>query len=67
MREDLEPVYQAFDVYFEKDTSSATALGYLISHTATTFVLDTEGNWRLRETFGTEVDDIVHDIQQLLK
>ncbi len=65
--EELDSVYQVFDVYYEKDTSSGSALGYLISHTATTFVLDTEGNWRLRETFGTEVDDIVHDIQQLLK
>ena len=65
--EELDPVYQVFDVYYEKDTSSGRALGYLISHTATTFVLDTEGNWRLRETFGTEVDDIVYDIQQLLE
>ncbi len=65
--EDLDAVYQVFDVYYEKDTSSGSALGYLISHTATTFVLDTEGNWRLRETYGTEVDDLVYDIQQLLK
>ena len=62
----LQAVYDAFDVYFEKDTSSGSAAGYLVSHTATTFVLDPEGSWRLRESFGTEPDDIVYDIQQLL-
>jgi protein SCO1/2 len=65
--EELDPVYEVFDVYFEKDTSSGSALGYLVNHTATTFVLDLEGQWRLRETYGTEAADIVHDIQQLLK
>ena len=65
--EALDAVYQVFDVYYEKDTSSGSALGYLISHTATTFVLDKEGTWRLRETYGTEVNDLVHDIRQLLK
>ena len=65
-KRDLEPVYDVFGVFFEKDTSSGSAAGYLISHTATTFVLDPEGNWRLRETYGTEVEDIVRDIQELL-
>ncbi len=63
----LEAVYDIFDVYHEKDTSSGSALGYLVNHTATTFVIDPEGQWRLRETYGTEAEDIVHDIQQLLK
>jgi protein SCO1/2 len=64
---DLEAVYDIFGVVYEKDTSSGSAMGYLVNHTATTFVVDTEGRWRLRETFGTEVDDIVHDIRQLLR
>jgi protein SCO1/2 len=66
-QEELEAAYAIFDVYYEKDTSSGSAAGYLVSHTATTFVLDPEGQWRLRETYGTEVEDIVHDIRQLLK
>lgn len=65
--DELQAVYDVFDVYFEKDTSSGSALGYLVNHTATTFVLDPEGRWRLRETFGTEVEDIVHDIRALLE
>ncbi|MGD8627111.1 MAG: SCO family protein [Anaerolineae bacterium] len=66
-QEALEAVYNIFDVYYEKDTSSGSALGYLVSHTATTFVLDPQGVWRLRETYGTPVEDIVHDVRQLLE
>jgi protein SCO1/2 len=66
-QEDLEAVYGVFDVYYQKDTSSGSAAGYLISHTATTFVIDPEGQWRLRETYGTLVEDIVYDIRQLLE
>ena len=64
--EALEEVYEIFGVFYEKDTSSASALGYLVNHTATTFVLDTEGMWRLRETYGTPYEDITYDIRQLL-
>lgn len=64
--EALEAVYDIFDVFYEIDASSASALGYLVNHTATTFVLDTEGVWRLRETYGTPYEDIAHDIRQLL-
>ena len=63
---ELGAVYEVFDVYFEKDEQSGSAAGYLISHTATTFVVDQEGKYRLRESYGTEVEDIVHDIRQLL-
>jgi protein SCO1/2 len=65
--EELQPVYDFFKVVFEEDTSSGSALGYLINHTATTFIVDPEGRWRLRESFGTEIEDIVHDIRQLLE
>lgn len=65
--EELDPVYKSFDVYYEKDTSSGSALGYLVNHTSTTFVLDPQGRWRLRETYGTEAEDIAHDIRQLLE
>lgn len=64
---ELETVYRIFDVYHEKDTSSGSAAGYLVSHTATTFVIDPDGNWILRLTYGTPVEDIVHDVRQVLK
>lgn len=65
--DELQVVYEIFDVFFEKDTSSGSAAGYLVSHTATTFVLDPKGRWVLRESYGTPVDDLVHDIRQLLE
>jgi protein SCO1 len=65
--DDLAAVYDLFDVYYEKVEVPQSALGYLIDHTATTFVIDPEGTWRLRETYGTPVEDIVHDVRELLK
>jgi protein SCO1/2 len=65
--DELEPVYQQFGVYYEKDTAIESAAGYLVSHTASAFVVDLDGQWRLRHSFGTPVKDIVHDIKQLLK
>jgi protein SCO1/2 len=65
--DELEPVYQQFGVYYEKDTTTKSAAGYLVSHTASAFVVDPDGQWRLRHSFGTPVEDIVHDIKQLLK
>jgi len=65
--QDLEAVYRVFGVVHEKDTSSGSAAGYLVSHTATTFVLDGKGRWRLSFPYGTLAEDLVHDIRQLLE
>jgi protein SCO1/2 len=65
--ERLRTVYETFGVFFEKDTTGGSAVGYLVSHTATAFLVDGDGQWRLRHTFGTPVEDIVHDIRELLK
>jgi protein SCO1 len=64
---ELEAVYDFFDIVHEKNTASGSAAGYLIEHTATAFLLDPEGRWRLRETYGTPAEDIAHDIRLLLK
>lgn len=64
---DLDRVYEIFDIVHEKDTSSGSAAGYLVNHTATAFLLDPEGQWRVREKYGTPAEDIAHDIQQLLE
>jgi protein SCO1/2 len=65
--EALQPVYQTFGVFFEKESASKSAVGYLVSHTASAFVVDRAGQWRLRHAFETPADDIVHDIVQLLE
>lgn len=65
-QDDLARVYDIFDIFYEIDESTQSALGYLVNHTATTFVVDQEGQWRLRIPYGTPAEDIVHDIKQLL-
>ena len=64
---DLEPVYQAYGVYHEKEILPESELGYQISHTASAYVIDPDGYWRLRHLFGTPSEDIVYDIRQLLE
>ena len=44
-----------------------SALGYLVNHTASDFVVDTEGKWRLRHVFGSTAEEIVHDVRLLLQ
>lgn len=66
-QEELDAVYGIFDIVHEKDTSSGSAAGYLVNHTATTFAIDPAGQWRLRLPYGTPVEDIVHDVRQLLQ
>jgi protein SCO1 len=63
----LEQVYQSFGVYHEKDTSTESAAGYLVNHTASAFVVDKQGRWRLVHSFDTPADEIVDDIRQLLR
>jgi protein SCO1/2 len=64
---ELEAVYRAYGVYREKVTLSDSALGYQVTHTSSGYVIDPDGAWRLRHPFGTPVEDIVHDIRQLVK
>jgi protein SCO1/2 len=64
---ELESVYQSFGVFYEKEAAPDSAMGYLVTHTSSTFVVDTAGNWRLKYSYGTPAEDILHDIQQLLE
>ncbi len=65
--EELEPVYRAYGIYREKVLVEASQAKYTIDHTATTFLVDPEGQLRLTYTYGTPAGDIVHDLQLLLK
>lgn len=62
----LEPVYQAYQIVHEKVTPEGTVAEYFINHTASVAVIDRDGKWRLNEPYGTNPDDIVHDIRLLL-
>ena len=65
--EDLGPIYKFFSVVRDRQEVPESALGYLINHTSSSFLLDPTGVWQLKETYGTESKDIAHDIQLLLK
>ncbi len=65
--EELEPVYQAYGVVHEKEDMPDSGLGYQITHTASAYLIDADGYWRVRHLFGTPAEDLAHDIRQLLR
>lgn len=62
----LEDVYTAYGVYREKDTSHETDAGHLVNHTGGTYVIDAEGQWRMRFPFDMSAEDMIHDVRLLL-
>ncbi|MEO7840768.1 MAG: SCO family protein [Anaerolineales bacterium] len=65
-RSDLEKVWKQFSVFVEKQETNSAA-GYLVSHTASVFVLDQNSNLRMTFPYGTSANDMTNDIIQLLK
>jgi len=65
--EQLDAAYRFFGIFHQKEEAPNSAAGYLVSHTASTFALDKHGKWRLRWSFATPPEDIVHDVRLLLK
>jgi len=65
-RETLVSVWKAYGVYVQSHRVPGSSVGYVVDHSATTFVIDAEGNLRLAVPFGTSVEDIRHDLQLLL-
>jgi len=65
-RADLEPVWKNYGVYqARQDTGSAA--GYVVDHTARTYLIDRQGNWRLTYPFEMDKDAILSDLRYLLK
>ena len=62
----LAAVWKAYGVYVQSHRVSGSSDGYMVDHSATTFVIDAEGRLRLAISFGTPVEDIRHDLQLLL-
>jgi len=62
----LEQVWADYGVYQEqKETGSA--IGYLVDHTSRTYVIDSEGNWKLTYPFGIESKKIIQDLNHMLQ
>ena len=63
---DLELVWKQLGVFVEKQDSGSAA-GYLVSHTASVYVLDPNGNLLMMLPYGTTAIDMADDLTQLLK
>lgn len=59
--------YDAYGVVHDRVEAPDSALGYLVNHTASDFVIDAKDYRRLRHVFGTTADEKVHDIRLLLE
>jgi len=64
--EEIEAVVQAYGVYVEKEEVGSAA-GYLINHSARTYVIDQEGKLVLTFAYETEPQDMVSDLKKLLR
>lgn len=63
--ETLAPIFDAYGVFVEKQ-ESASANGYLVSHTARVYVIDKSGNLRLTFPYGTPPDAMLEDVSHLV-
>jgi protein SCO1/2 len=63
--EDLQIIWDDYGVFRER-VESESAFGYIINHTARTYLIDQNGSLRLSFGFQTPVEDMVHDIEILL-
>jgi len=64
--DEIEAVAREYNAYIEK-VEVDSALGYLVNHTALTYVIDQEGNLVLAFPYNTGSDLIVADLRYLLE
>jgi protein SCO1/2 len=62
---DLQVIWDNYGIFREK-VESESALGYIVNHTARTYLIDQNGNLRLSYGFQTPVEDMVSDLEILL-
>jgi protein SCO1 len=63
---DLSQVWNAYGIY-RLEVPGVSAAGYSVDHTARITMIDKNGKMRVSYGFDTAVEDLVHDIQLLLK
>jgi protein SCO1/2 len=62
----LEEVWRAYGVYQERQDSGSAA-GYLVDHSARTYLIDSQGQWRLNYPFGMGSEKMIRDVEHILK
>jgi protein SCO1/2 len=63
---ELTNVWNDYGV-FREIVDGTSAAGYLVNHTARVTLIDQQGNMRVSFGFDTPVEDVVHDLDLLLK
>ena len=63
---ELAQVWNDYGV-FRQVVDGTSAAGYLVDHTARVTLIDQQGNLRVSFGFDTPVEDVVHDLNLLLK
>ena len=63
---DLDAIWKELGVFVEKQDSGSAA-GYLVSHTASVYVIDQNRNLLMMLPYGTSAIDMADDLTQLLK
>ena len=63
---ELAAVWNDYGV-FREIVDGTSAAGYLVNHTARVTLIDQQGNLRVSFGFDTPVEDVVHDLDLLLK
>jgi len=64
--DELESIWKNYGI-FREEVKSDSAFGYIVNHTARTYLIDADGNLRLSYGFQTPVENIVSDLKNLLK
>ena len=65
--DELKAVQKAYGVVAKHVVSRNKALAYAVDHSSSLYLVDRQGKLRGLVPFGTPVDDIVHDLELLLK
>jgi protein SCO1/2 len=65
--DELQSVEKAYGVVARHVISKNPALEYAVDHSSSLYLVDRQGKLRGLVPFGTPVDDIVHDLEFLLK
>lgn len=65
-REELEKVWKAYSIYVQKEDAPGSKAGYFVNHTASTFLITSDGKLRTVYQFGTDPRVIASDLRQVL-
>jgi protein SCO1/2 len=65
--DELGAIRRAYGVVAKQVVSRNTALGYAVDHSSSLYLVDRQGKLRGLVPFGTPADDIVHDLDLLLR